>query len=527
MILNKNFKIISGILLIIFLGFFMNKGFTQGDENKSFGKLVSIAPENSSGVHAGNITLDFKDADIHSVFKVIAYKAGVNIVSSPEVAGTVTIKLADVPWRKALEVILKTQGLAYEEQGNIILIAPLEIMTEQKLKESELSQIQPVQTEVFDLKFLDALDAKKALEGQLSSRGKITVMHMTGQAGWEFGGMDTTKRGRASDEVMGRSKVLIVSDIQPKLQKIKEILQEIDVMPEQILIETRIVEVNHDKLKDIGFDFGTGSTGAESSTITTVPVNKSNGEPQSVAGGNMLGSQVSPSVFGPKTTTITGTTPFNSGLELVFQKLTGTQFQAILHAVEEDVQANVLSAPHILALNNQEASIIIGTKYPILKSEISTESAGQTVTSTLDYYQDIGIQLNVVPQVNRDGYINMVVHPAVTSKSGEVGDNRYPIIDTREAETRVIIKDKETIVIGGLIKTVKSEGVIGVPFLRHIPILGFIFERKTNDLEKIDLLIFITAKIIKEKDFSKESIKKLESRVGVKPVVQDKAIKQD
>ncbi|MDP8259741.1 MAG: secretin and TonB N-terminal domain-containing protein [Candidatus Gygaella obscura] len=527
MIFKKNFRIIFVIVLLMGLGFYIKMGFTQDGNNKSSGKLVSIAPDTGKSVEPGNITLDFKDADIHSVFKVIAYKAGVNIVSGPEVAGTVTIKLADVPWRKALEVILKTQGLAYEEQANIIMIAPLEKMTEQKLKEAELSQIQPVQTEVFDLKFLDAQDAKKALEGQLSPRGRITVMQMTGQAGWEFGGVDTTKRSRTGDEVMGRSKILIVSDIQPKLQKIKEILQVVDVLPVQILIETRIVEVNHDKLKDIGFDFGTGSTGAESSIITTVPVNKSNGESQSVVGGNMLSSQVSPSVFGPKTSTISGVNPFNAGLEVVFQKLTGTQFQAILHAIEEDVQANVLSAPHILALNNQEASIIIGTKYPILKSEISTESAGQTVTSTLDYYQDIGIQLNVVPQVNKEGYINMIVHPAVTSKSGEVGDNKYPIIDTREAETRVIIKDNETIVIGGLIKNVKSEGVVGIPFLRHIPIFGFIFERKTNDFEKIDLLIFITAKIMKEKDFGRESIKQLESRVGVSSATKDKAIKEE
>jgi general secretion pathway protein D len=188
-------------------------------------------------------------------------------------------------------------------------------------------------------------------------------------------------------------------------------------------------------------------------------------------------------------------------MKFLYQKLMGSQFEAVMHALQENANANTLSAPRILTLNNQEATILVGTKYPILTSEVSSES-GTTVTSTLDYYQDIGIQLNVVPQISGDKYINMVIHPAVTAydTSNTVGTNAYPVISTREAQTRVLLEDNQTIVIGGLLKDVKKKTNMGIPFLKDIPILGNLFGRDTNDTEKVDLLIFITATIIKPTD---------------------------
>ncbi|MBU3958893.1 MAG: type II and III secretion system protein, partial [Candidatus Omnitrophica bacterium] len=142
-------------------------------------------------------------------------------------------------------------------------------------------------------------------------------------------------------------------------------------------------------------------------------------------------------------------------------------------------------------------------------------------TTTLDYYQDIGIQLNVVPQIGANNYINMVVHPAVSSYTGtdaSITSAKYPVIDIREAETRVLMSDGETVVIGGLLKDIKSKQIVGVPFLSKIPILGFFFRRETIDTQKVDLLIFITAHIVKEDTFSPEEIAKLEERLGRGPV---------
>jgi type II secretory pathway component GspD/PulD (secretin) len=323
------------------------------------------------------------------------------------------------------------------------------------------------------------------------------------------------KRERIAKETKGRSTVLIISDVPPVLDKIKEVIEKIDIMPQQVLIEARIMEVNEDTLRDLGFDWGTGSAGV--STLSYTPVDKSStGTTKADLSASNVGTyDLTPSIFGPKTATLA---PYAAGLTLIYRKLSGTQLQAVLTAIEEDVRTNTISAPRILALNNQEASILVGTKYPILRTDIiGTSSAGSS--TTLDYYQDIGIQLNVVPQVSTNNYINMVIHPAVTSytSGSTIGSNSYPIIEVREAETRILMKDGETVVIGGLLKDVKSKGLIGIPILNKIPLLGFLFNRETNDTQKVDLLIFITAHIVKEGEFSPEEIAKLETRLDRGP----------
>lgn len=462
----------------------------------------------------GTITIDFKDADIQSVLRILAEKGNVNIVYGRDVVGVITMRLNEVPWQKALDVILRTYGYGYEKEGNIITVTPMGKLTEQKKAEKELSEVQPVVTEVFTLKYLDANDAKKVIDPQLSPRGKVTVVDIKGKKGWKFGEVvagagtsgGSTKLERETKPEESRSKTLVVSEIPPYMDKIREILKKIDIMPKQVLIETKIVEVSKDKLKDLGFEWGTGSTGAESSTITPVTIRRTKEaisteqRPSEVVGAHNLGTQVTPASFVPKAT---GLTAANTGMEILFRKLTGTQFEVILHALEEDVGVNTLSKPHILTLDNQEATIMVGTKYPILDTNVSgTDST--TTTSSLKYYQDIGIQLNVVPQISGDNYINMIVHPAITSytdtlkakSSTGVITAEYPIIQTREAETQVMMRDGETIVIGGLLKDVKSKSKFKVPILSDIPLLGLLFTRDTTDTEKIDLLIFITARII-------------------------------
>ncbi|MFA4842728.1 MAG: type IV pilus secretin PilQ [Candidatus Omnitrophota bacterium] len=470
-----------------------------------------------------NVTLDFKEADIRNVLKIIAYKSAVNIVTTPEVIGNVTIRLVDVPWENALDVILKTYGFAYERVGNIITVAPIDKLTSLKKQEVELAQVQPTVTEVFTLKYIDAQDAKRAIEPQLSPRGKITALEMTGQVGWEFAkvtkGESLAATKRAAEAKPARSKVLIISDIPPALEKIKEVITQIDIMPQQVLIEARLMEVNSDKLKDIGFDWGSGTAGASTSGTAPTDLNINRSNKMSMAGRN-LASEFTPGKFNPLegTSTFPGTYPYKAGLEVLFKKLTGSQFQVILHALEEDAHTNTLSAPRIMALNNQEATILVGTKYPILKTD--TTGAGSTAITniTLDYYQDIGIQLNVVPQIGANNYINMVIHPAVTSYTTTLGTNAYPIIDAREAETRVLMKDGETVVIGGLLKDIKSKQTLGIPFLSKIPLLGNLFQRETLDDQKVDLLIFLTVRIVKEGEYTSEEIAKLEERFKAVPL---------
>ncbi len=514
--------------------------------------------------NADNVTLDFKEADIQNVLKIISYKAGVNIVTTPEVMGNVTIRMVDVPWETALDVILKTYGFSYQKQGNIILVTKMENM-------AKLQAEEPLQTEIFTLKFLDAQDAQKIIIPLLSNRGKVSVLYTRGQKGWQFGtfkigkdfvqssalvkeksetksetiSIENTASGepvsrKAEFEPSVKSKVLIITDTPASLDRIRSvIIPTIDKKPKQVLIETRIMEVKKDRLKDIGVDWGTGTDGVTATTPTDVRLGGGSG---TLAGRNLGGGGTfTPNAFNPLegTTNFPGTYPYKAGAEFIFKKIAGVKLEVILHALEEDANTNTLSAPRILTLDNQEASILVGYHTPILTSTVTAGTAsgeGATVTQTLDYYQEIGIRLNVVPQVSEEGYINMIIHPSVTSStsnvtatstaSGETTSTSYPIIDVREAQTQVMLKNNETIVIGGLLKDVKTKERIGVPFLMDIPWLGKFFTRETTSVAKVDLLIFITARIIEDNELSKEELERLEKGVDYMPISKDKKVKK-
>jgi type IV pilus secretin PilQ/predicted competence protein len=487
----------------------------------------------------------------------MSQKSGINIVATPDVIGTISIKLVDVPWDRAMDVILKSNGFGYQKQGNVILVTKLENM-------SRIQADEPLRTEIINLKFLDAQDAMRILVSMISNRGKISILYNRGQKGWKFGtfkigkeevsarALEKEEASNSRSEIISieknaagavtsskmdiepsiKSKTLVITDTDSVLDRIKNlILPQIDRKPKQVLVEARIMEVNRDKLKDIGFDYGTGSSGATSSAITGITVDGTNLAQKATLGANSLTSQVSPSNFGAKASSVGAlSSTYNTGLNLLFKKLTGTQFSVLVHALEEDVHANTLSAPRILTLDNQEASMLVGYHTPILSSSVTagTSTEGSTQTQTLDYYQEIGIRLNVVPQVSEEGYINMIIHPSITSSSSHVTAKNiagsdattaittevdYPIIDVREAQTQVLMKDGETIVIGGLLKDVKSKSTIGVPFLCKIPFLGKFFTRETIDNSKVDLLIFISAHVIKDEEFSPEEIAALEQRM--------------
>jgi type IV pilus assembly protein PilQ len=575
----KKHTVFNVLLFLLVSVFFF---YTSSSALDSKVTVVAVSPQSSPEVQASaesqvvtspsqilstsdNVTLDFKEADIQNVLKIVSYKAGINIVTTPEVMGNVTVRMVDVPWETALDVILKTYGFSYQRQGNIILVTKIENM-------AKLQAEEPLHTEIFNLKFLDAQDAQKILLPLLSPRGKISVLYARGQKGWNFGtfkiGKETntnpalqreksetkpetiSMEASATGELLSRkaefdpsvkSKVLIITDTAPSLDRIRNIiLPAIDRKPKQVLIETKILEVTKDRLKDLGIDWGLGNAGA--TTLNPVTVETAGG---TLAGRNLGGgagtSTFTPNAFNPLegTANLPGTYPYVAGAQFVFQKLGGTEYQIVLHALEEDAHTNTLSAPRILTLDNQEASILVGYHTPILSSTVTAGDAntGPTQTQTLDYYQEIGIRLNVVPQVSEDGYINMIVHPSVTSSNSSVtaqniagtGDDavttetEYPIIDVREAQTQVLIKNGETIVIGGLLKDVKTKEKIGVPFLMDIPWLGKLFTRETDNVSKVDLLIFITARIVEEGALSKEELAKFKQGVDYEPV-KDKAI---
>jgi type IV pilus assembly protein PilQ len=445
-----------------------------------------------------SITVD--GGTLTQVLNAFAMQTGRNVVIGPEVASDgVNIHLNRVRWDDALEVILKPYGFGYRKVGDTIVISQLD-------KLASLEAVEPLETRVFNLNFVDAGDVKDMLKGQLSVRGSMSVMVARGQKGWDFASQSQSRYSQSSsslakrerlnekgEDVQSKSKTIVVTDIPSVLNKIAAVLGTVDQKPQQILVEAKFVEVNDNYLRDIGvelggsFKMGAGSQlGASEKFFDAVPnafePASGNGTTIQIAGKNPLNT------FGQVT--------FNSG-----------SLDVLLNLLQEDDDSKVLSAPKVLTLNNQEATIIVGQKYPIIESNVSGGTSVNNTSTTLDYYENIGIQLNVVPQISGEGYINMIVHPSVSSiidfTSGTVASGgvtstltQYPVINAREAETQILLRDGETIVIGGLLEERKGTTTFKVPFLGDIPLLGRLFRRDVDNTKNIDLLIFITASMV-------------------------------
>lgn len=506
-----------GILLVLLLGTATVLAVDSAREAQAVKN--STTPEGKKT----QITIDVKDTDINRVLDAFSQQTGLSVVVGKEVTGTVSVRLFNIEWDQALDAILKPYGFGYQRSGDVIVVLPL-------AKLNELGEAEQLVSKVFKLRYRDAGDVKPVVEAMLSSRGKVQALEETGQKGWEFGAFGASGSGaqasrsavggsasprrsyKGADERRSKTKTLIVTDIAAVVDRVALTIAEIDVIPQQVLIEAKFLEVNRDRLKDLGVDYGTGSSGATTAAVETTPLFKVHGKEQLGLGGQVLGSLATPSAFGAKSSSITAVTPFNTGLSLALSKLTGTQFQVLLHALEEDVHTNTLSAPSIVTLDNQEANILVGTQFPILTSTVAGTTSTTTVSS-LDYYQDIGVQLRVVPQIAGDDHINMIVHPAVTSitdkitaqGTGGVTAAVYPVLSTREAETQVLMKNGETIMIGGMLQDVKTKGFHKVPILGDIPLIGLAFQRRTDDVGKIDLLIFITAEIASQKQVATQA----------------------
>ncbi len=464
----------------------------------------------------GMVTIDVKDTDISRVLDAFSQQTGLSVVVGREVSGTVSVRLVNVQWDQALDAVLKPYGFGFERNGDVIIVLPI-------AKLNELNDAQPLSSRVFQLRYVDANDVKPVIEAQLSARGRVQVLEVTGQKGWEFGmfgasGTGSTARsgstaagrpsrgGKAAGERRARSKQLVVTDIPAVIDRVAHMVAEIDSIPQQVLIESRFMEVARDRLKDIGVELSTGATGTDDALFNRVAVDKSgSGDTRLGFAGHNLAFIASSAASNPKSDAISTSGFLNTGLGLRFQKLTGTQFDILLHALEEDVHTNTLSAPSIMTLDNQEANILVGTQFPILTASVAGTTSTTTVTS-LDYYQDIGVQLRVVPQIAGANHINMIVHPTVSSFTSTLAAKNaggftlaeYPILDTREAETQILVESGDTIVIAGLTKDIKTQGFHKIPLLGDIPWLGIPFRRETNDVEKVELLIFVTAKIFSE-----------------------------
>jgi len=443
------------------------------------------------------ISVDFKDADLRAVLRAISRQCRINIIVGPEIKGTVTATLEKVHWENALQSILGAQGYSYRmEQGIITVLAkPAEDVP-------EAGPAAPLVTEVVKLKYIDANDVKATIEAMLSARGKVSVFQKSAQAGWAVGGEEGTEREReVEEETLQRSTLLVLSDVQEVVDRVKAVIEKIDVMPMQIMIDVKVIEISVDAEEQLGIKWNLVGTLKGSARPTTFPIRSKSGA----------------SGFIPRADTTAGTFshargfPYVSASDFTFGTLDFQQLELTLQAHEEDLGINVLSNPRILVQDNRKATILVGERYPIIQSTTTDEG---TVTETFDRYEPIGIQLIVIPQVLEDNNVNLVIHPVVSSLGSLVqGATALALnrINTREADTQVTVKSGQTIVIGGLMKDRKSSTVTKVPLLGDIPLLGpWLFRHTATTVDKIDLLIFVTPHLVEDGKLSPAESKRFD-----------------
>jgi type IV pilus assembly protein PilQ len=385
----------------------------------------------STGEYGGRaVSLDFENADILTVLRGLAEYSGRDIVVGSEVKGNVTVRLHNVPWRRALDQILKAAGLGATEEGGVIRVSSLSnLKSEQDARE----QGEPRVTKVYKLEYAVANELKTPIQNTLSPRGK----------------MDSDSR----------SNTIVVTEITSNQGKIAELVRLLDSATPQVEIAAKIMEVNVDAARALGITWTL-------SGIQSWQDNYNIG----------LGVTAPPSEVAIGKLTL--------GTVRSFAQLTAT-----LEALERESKASTISSPRISATNNKQAVMFGGKKVPIVTRDVSGNLVAQ--------YIDAGVKLTVTPNINslEDVTITMVVDVSEPDLSSLVLG--LPVITTTTADSRMVLKDGETVVCGGLKKTTTKKSERGIPILMKIPILGYLFKSSTVSKEDREILIFITPHIIR------------------------------
>lgn len=455
-------------------------GVDQSLEQETLPSEETIVPERSADSNAvqaasegttspGNVSLDFKDADILNVLRVLSLKSGVNIVAGPEVHGTVTIRLQDVPWQKALEVVLRTYGYVYEREQNIVRVT-----TKENLATEELI------TETFVLNYTTAAEVESAIKDILSERGRV--------------------------KSVPRANTVLITDIPTNLYKISQVIKNLDQSTPQVFIDAKIVRTQLDQNENLGINWTPAASLTGANRQVTFPWNapgtdNNSSNPLSLFKGFYPGQSANPGedpVSAP-----TGTPDLTEARPtFTFGTLNFSSFNATLRYLSSKNNTKIVSNPRIVVLNNQTAKVQVGSQIPIPSFERNETTGSFEVTGF--NYRDIGVVLNVTPHINQTNEILVDLKPEVSSRGDDVTFSSSfvaPSFTTTTAQTQVLINNGETIAIGGLARDAEQVQEDSVPGLVKIPLVGRLFRRHFRDQgedknSKIETLFFITVTIV-------------------------------
>jgi type IV pilus assembly protein PilQ len=428
------------------------------------------------GYTGEKLSLNFQNVEVRSVLNVIADFTDLNIITSDSVGGNLTLRLKDVPWDQALDIILQTRGLDMRKNGNVIWIAPRdELATKEKLNlesQAQITELEPVRTETFQLNYAKAADLAKLLSDE---RQKIL-----------------SKRGSAV--VDGRTNQLFVQDVSSRLDEVRRLLAKLDVPVRQVLIEARIVEANDTFSKNLGVRLGWNdrSTGTRLDNQSNVLVSGD------VLGGTgpRTGQTPDPGTgYFPGSYNVLLPAPGLSGFQpgqvaiALFNKSLTHILNVELTALESEGKGKIISSPRVLTADNIEALIEQGTELPYQQAT----SSGATSVS----FRKANLALKVKPQITPDG--NIIMSLDVNKDAvGQITTAGFAI-DTKHVKTEVLVENGGTVVIGGIYTQDIRNQVTKIPFFGDLPVLGALFRNTQRTDNKTELLVFITPRIVEER----------------------------
>lgn len=421
-----------------------------------------------------SFSMDFQNANIKNIFRIIAEVSGFNLVLSPDVKGTVNVRLIDVPWNKAFELILENNMLGRLCEGNIIRIVPKATLLAAQVAE-------PLITEMIRVNYADITEMVKNLDGLKSDRGSISA------------------------DV--RTNTLIITDIPEKVEEMISVVKTLDVKTPQVMIEAKIVEVTRNYAQELGIKWGAFTERSNGGDNTFPAVIKTGGFNPVARATNpnerFTRSQDSQNFNQPFLTAADGFVPLDPGYNVdlgipgnptgVFGILLSTLDQdhvldIQLEALEAQGKSRTIANPKVTTLDNKEAKIQSGTRFPV-----PTTSANEGTKIT---FVDANLELKVTPHITADENIYMKIKATQNNIVGTVAGG-FPIIATKEAFTEVLVLNGATTVLGGLYQKTTAESRGSVPFFADIPFIGYLFKNRTESDDISELLIFVTPTIVR------------------------------
>ncbi|GEM20537.1 type IV pilus secretin PilQ subfamily [Nitrosococcus oceani] len=428
-------------------------------------KEKELARKKEFGYVGEKLSLNFQSIEVRSVLQLIADFTGLNLVASDTVQGSVTLRLKNVPWDQALDIILRTKGLAMRRMGNVVLVAPSqEIADREKLEleaRKQVEELAPLGSEFIQVNFAKASNLAALIQSEenslLSPRGHATF-----------------------DE---RTNTLLVMDTADRLAALRKLVASLDIPVRQVLIESRVVIASSDFSRDLGVRFGLSGRGDTSGTFDQATTSGSLNGTTQIINRETLELQDRLNVNFP----VTKKDAAKIALALTNLPL-GALLELELSALQAEGRGEVISNPRVITSNQKEAIIEQGTEIPYQRAS----SSGATSVS----FKKAVLSLTVTPQITPDDRIIMDL--GVTKDSVGKVFNGVPSINTRKVATQVLVNNGQTVVLGGIYEQEKNRAVRRIPFLGDLPYAGILFRDKSEFNNKRELLIFVTPKIIKE-----------------------------